>query len=80
MMEEAEQALKEENGNHAGYEMQLYLGLPKKRPKAGMGRIDSGLIIADFLGNARAWFVLSVVLAVVALYCSARAHAPLNSL
>ena len=29
-------------------------------------------IIADFLGNARAWFVLSVVLAVVALYCSVK--------
>lgn len=57
--------------NHAGYEMQLYLGLPKEQPRlAWVGLILA--IIADFLGNARAWFVLSVVLAVVALYCSVK--------
>ena len=51
--------------------MQLYLGLPKEQPRlAWVGLILA--IIADFLGNARAWFVLSVVLAVVALYCSVK--------
>ena len=67
----AERSFEEENGNHAGYEMQLYLGLPKEQPRlAWVGLILA--IIADFLGNARAWFVLSVVLAVVALYCSVK--------
>ena len=64
-------SFEEENGNHAEYEMQLYLGLPKEQPRlAWVGLILA--IIADFLGNARAWFVLSVVLAVVALYCSVK--------